>query len=231
MVNITREIRSITLLILLIAGTVHAQMRGTIAGYVRDTSGGVIPGAKVDLISEQTGARREATTDGEGFYQFLGLAPGTYTMDVSAGSFKRFQNTAIQLALDQNLRSDIQLEVGAVSESVQVSGSATVVDTRSATLSTVVDDRRVVDLPISNRNVMGLAALLPGVTQVSAPSNSDVTDPRAGPTLTVHGTRADQFYQSLNGTYFNNPSRNTALNVPPTRCCAGIPDSDQQLLR
>ena len=63
----------------------------------------------------------------------------------------------------------IELQVGAVSESVQVTGNATVVDTRSATLATVVDDRRVVDLPISNRNVMGLAVLLPGVTQVNAP--------------------------------------------------------------
>ncbi len=200
---------------LFVAGRLQAQVRGTIAGYVRDSTGAVIPAAKVALMSEQTGARRETSTDAEGFYQFLGLSTGTYTMEVSAANFKRYQNTAIQLELDQNLRSDIQLEVGAVTESVQVTGSATVVDTRSATLSTVVDDRRVVDLPISNRNVMGLAALIPGVTQVNSPSNSDVTDPRAGPTLTVHGTRADQFYQSLNGTYFNNPSRNTALNVPP----------------
>ncbi len=209
-----RMIRLGILAVVLCAG-IQGQVRGTISGYVRDSSGAVIPSAKVDLVSEQTGARREAATNAEGFYQFLGLTPGTYTMEVSSGSFKRHQNRAINLELDQNLRSDIQLEVGAVNESVQVTGSATAVDTRSATLSTVVDDRRVVDLPISNRNVMGLAALLPGVTQVSSPSNSDVTDPRGGPTLTVHGTRADQFYQSLNGTYFNNPSRNTALNVPP----------------
>ena len=209
------KLQLIALFALLLTGGAQAQVRGTIAGYVHDPSGAVIPNANVGLLSEQTGARREATTDSEGFYQFLGLSPGTYTLDVSMGSFKRYQNTAIQLAIDQNLRTDIELVVGTLNESVQVSGNATVVDTRSATLSTVVDDRRVVDLPINNRNVMGLAALLPGVTQVSAPSNSDVTDPRAGPTLTVHGTRADQFYQSLNGTYFNNPSRNTALNVPP----------------
>jgi hypothetical protein len=175
----------------------------------------VIPGAKAALTSEETGARREATTDDDGFYQLLGLTPGTYSLEVSAPIFKRYQTTGIQLTLDQNLRSDVQLEVGAVTESVQVSAAATLVDTRSATLSGVVDDRRIVDLPISNRNVMSLASLLPGVTQVNSPSNSDVTDPRAGPTLTVHGTRADQFSQSLNGTYFNNPSRNTALNVPP----------------
>ncbi len=193
----------------------HAQVRGTISGYVRDPSGAVITGAKVALLNEQTGARRDAASDAEGFYQFLGLTPGTWDMEVTSGSFKRYQNSGIQLALDQNVRSDVQLEVGAVTESVQVSASATLVDTRSATLSGVVDDRRIVDLPINNRNVMGLASLLPGVTQVNAPSNSDVTDPRAGPTLTVHGTRADQFYQSLNGTYFNNPSRNTGLNVPP----------------
>jgi hypothetical protein len=210
------QVRCIALAIYaLLASVLHAQTRGTISGYVRDASSAVIPGATVRLVNEATAAARETTTDSDGFYQFLGLAPGSYTIDVETQSFKKYQNTGIQLRLDQNLRSDVQLEIGAVTESVQVSANATVVDTRSATLSTVVDDRRVVDLPISNRNVMALASLLPGVTQVNAPSNSDVTDPRGGPTLTVHGTRADQFYQSLNGTYFNNPSRNTGLNVPP----------------
>ncbi|MEJ7607180.1 MAG: amidohydrolase family protein [Bryobacteraceae bacterium] len=209
------QIVGVLIFALLLAGVVQAQVRGTIAGYVRDSSNAVIPGAKIDLLSEQTGARRNATADSDGFYQFLGLAPGTYTMDVTANSFKRYQNSKIQIAIDQNVRADVQLEVGAVTESIQVSATTTIVDTRSATLSGVVDDRRIVDLPISNRNVMALASLLPGVTQVNAPSNSDVTDPRGGPTLTVHGTRASQFYQSLNGTYFNNPSRNTGLNVPP----------------
>src|SRR3954449_2693799 len=123
----------------------HAQVRGTISGYVRDPSGAVITGAKVALLNEQTGARRDAASDAEGFYQFLGLTPGTWDMEVTSGSFKRYQNNGIQLALDQNVRSDVQLEVGAVTESVQVSASATLVDTRSATLSGVVDDRRIVD--------------------------------------------------------------------------------------
>jgi hypothetical protein len=201
--------------ILLLAGALNAQVRGTIAGYVRDPSGAVITGATVGLANQQTGAHRETVTDSEGFYQFLGLTTGTYDLEVTSGSFKRYHHSSIQLSLDQNVRSDVQLEFGAVTESVQVSASTTLVDTRSATLSGVVDDRRIVDMPINNRNVIGLASLLPGVTQVNAPSNSDVTDPRGGPTLTVHGTRADQFYQSLNGTYFNNPSRNTGLNVPP----------------
>ena len=210
-------IHKLTLLLAVIvcASGLEAQTRGTISGYVRDASNAVIPTAKVSLTNEQTGARRETAANEDGFYQFLGLGPGAYILETDAGSFKHYRNTGITLAIDQNLRVDVQLEVGAVTESVQVTANAAAVDTRSATLSGVVDDRRVVDLPINNRNVIGLAALLPGVTQVNAPSNSDVTDPRAGPTMTVHGTRADQFYETLNGTYFSNPSRNTGLNVPP----------------
>jgi hypothetical protein len=92
---------------------------------------------------------------------------------------------------------------------------ATQVDTRSSESSAVIDDRRIVDLPLGNRNVFALAKTLPGVLAVSAPDNSRIGDARAGPQMNVHGGRANMNYNQFNGAYFMNPSRNTGLNPPP----------------
>lgn len=192
-----------------------AQVRGTISGYVRDASGASVPNATVQITHESTGAKRQTTSNTEGFYQFLALVSGSYTIEAEAQGFKKYSNTGVILTGDQNVRVDIQMDLGAVTESVVVSASASVVDTRSSTLASVVNDRRIVELPLSGRNVMGLASLLPGVTQSTAPSNSDVTHARGGSTMTVNGSRANQTYYTLNGTFFANPSRNTGLNVPP----------------
>ncbi len=210
-----RWISSALLSLFLLAAPCYAQVRGTISGYVQDASGAGIPGASVAIINTDTSSRREVSSNGEGFYQALGLIAGTYTIEAKADGFKQLENLGVTLRSDQNLRSDLVLEVGAVSESIEVSASAAAVDTRASNLATTISDKRIVDLPLNGRNVVALASLLPGVTQVSAPSNSDVTNARGGPTMTVNGGRANQSYYSLNGTFFSNPSRNTGLNVPP----------------
>ena len=143
------------------------------------------------------------------------MGPGTYTLEAEIAGFKRYKNVGVVLRVDENVRTDIQMEVGALTESIEVTAQATTADTRSSTLATVVDDRRITDLPLLNRNVMSLAALLPGVTSVSAGSNSDSQSQRGGPMISVNGGRNNQSYETLNGTYFNNPSRNTGLNPPP----------------
>jgi hypothetical protein len=96
-----------------------------------------------------------------------------------------------------------------------VTAQAALVDTRSSQTTATIDDRRIVDLPLRNRNVFALAATLPGVLSVSAPDNSDLGDTRTGPTMNVNGGRANMNYNRFNGTYFNKPSRNTGINVPP----------------
>lgn len=216
--------RSRSVALVLLAGAVcisslstpaFAQIKGTISGYVKDTTEAVIPGASIKLTSEQTGAVREATSNQEGFYQFLGLNPGSYLLEAEMASFRRYRTAGLVLRVDENVRADIRMEVGAVTEQVEVTAAAAVVDTRSSSLASVVDDRRIVDLPLLNRNVISLASLLPGVTQVWAGSNSDSQSMRGGPTMTVNGGRRNQSYEALNGTYFNNPSRNTGLNPPP----------------
>ena len=80
-------------------------------------------------------------------------------------------------------------------------------------MSGLIDDRRVVDLPLNGRNVIGLARILPGVLNVNAPQQ--MNDARGGPGMNVNGGRSNMNLFTLNGGYFNNPSRNTGMNFPP----------------
>jgi hypothetical protein len=201
--------------IFLLAAAAFAQNRGTISGYVKDTSGGMITSARVTLTNERTGEVRNATSDTTGNYQFLGLISGSYTIESEVSGFKRARNTGVILEVDSNVRADVTLEVGAVTESVSVTADASLVDTRSAETSAIIDGKRLMDLPVNGRNVFRLASTLPGVLGVVAPDNTDLGDTRAGPRMNVNGARANMNYNRFNGTYFNNPSRNTGLNAPP----------------
>src|SRR5262245_13467017 len=202
-------------LLMLLTVQLAAQIQGTISGYVKDATGAVAPNSAIRLTNEKTGATRNAVSDNAGFYQVLGLVSGTYTIETEISGFKKFRNAGVILRLDENVRADIIMEVGQVTESVEVSAQAALIDTRSSQTSATIDDRRIVDLPLRGRNVFSLAATLPGVLNVRAPDNSDVGDTRAGPTMNVNGGRANMNYNRFNGTYFNNPSRNTGMNVPP----------------
>ena len=201
--------------IFVLAVAAFAQNRGTISGYVKDSSGGMAPSARVTLTNERTGETRSGTSDNTGNYQFLGLISGSYVIEAEVAGFKRFRNTGVILEVDANVRADLTLEVGAVTESVSVTAEASLVDTRSSETSAIIDGKRLMDLPVNGRNVFRLASTLPGVLGVVAPDNTDLGDTRSGPRMNVNGARANMNYNRFNGTYFNNPSRNTGLNAPP----------------
>jgi hypothetical protein len=203
------------LLVVLSCISLLAQTKATISGYAKDPSGAFVAGVAVSVTHEQTGLKRSVVTDATGFYQVLGLTSGVYTIEAELSGFKRYRNTGVALTVDENLRSDILIQIGQVTESVEVSANAVLVDTRSSEKSATIDDRRIVDLPLSGRNVFGLAKTLPGVLGVSAPDNTDQTSSRVGPAMNVNGGRANMNYNRFNGTYFNHPSRNTGFSAPP----------------
>ena len=186
---------------------------GNINGYVRDTTGAIVPNASVTAKMTEQQFVRTAETNAEGFYQLLALPPGTYDVTVEAKGFQRQTQTGLQLTVNQNLRVDASLQVGAVETQVTIDAAAPLVDTTSATMSGLIDDRRVVDLPLNGRNVIGLARILPGVLNVNAPQQ--MSDARGGPGMNVNGGRSNMNLFTLNGGYFNNPSRNTGMNFPP----------------
>jgi len=117
--------------------------------------------------------------------QLRGAPPGHYEITFEAAGFQRQARTGINLTVNQNVRVDATLAVGSIETEITVTGSAPLVDTVSPTLSALVDDRRVVDLPLNGRNIMALASILPGVLAVSA--SQQMNDARSGPRMNVNG--------------------------------------------
>jgi hypothetical protein len=207
-------------LALLIPLTAAAQGTGTISGFVTDPSGSAVPDTKVTATQVEEQIERTVMTNAEGFYTFNAMPPGDYTMVAEKTGFERLLRTGAVLTLNQNLRVDLRLELGQVTQEVTVAGQAPVVDTRSGALSSLVGTQQVESLPLNGRDVVGLSAILPGVNSVFAPQQ--MSDTRSGPTMDVNGSEFTQNMFTLNGGYFMNPSRSTGMIYPP-------PDAVQEL--
>ncbi len=195
------------------ATCLFGQATGTISGFVTDPSGAVVPGASVTATLIQQQVRRTVESNADGFYTLNAMPPGDYSLTVEKAGFQRLERSGIAVTVNQNLRVDVELRVGQAAETVSVSAEVPLVDTRSATISGLVDDRRVVDLPLNGRNVIALAVTLPGIVSVGAPQQ--LTDARSGPTMNVNGSLENMNLFTFNGGIFVNPSRNTGMNYPP----------------
>src|SRR2546422_4334197 len=154
---------------LCLASAVHAQVAGSISGYIKDATGAAVPNANVTVVSAEQQLTRTTLSDATGFYNLLAMQSGVYEITVMSPGFEKQVQGGVRLTLGENLRLDVSLKVGSVQSEVTVSSTATLVNTTSQTLSGLVDDRRVQDLPLNGRNVMSLARILPGIVAVNAP--------------------------------------------------------------
>lgn len=133
----------------------------TISGTVTDESKSVVAGVSIVLTHVATNTNYMATTDTAGFYTVPGVAVGAYTVTAEANGFKKSVRTGITVQVDDHATVDLALEVGAVSESVEVQSAAAMVDTSSATVGKVVESTQVLELPLNGRNGMSLVELTP----------------------------------------------------------------------
>jgi hypothetical protein len=141
---------------------------GTILGTVTDSTGSVVPGAKVQITSQSENTTRELVSDAQGNFEALNLKAGSYTVSVEAGGFKTFRAGNLQLDARQTLRVNVALEVGQLTEQVVVSGTAAVVTTETQTIASTFDSRQVLSLPANFRGAgstspLRLLSFLPGV--------------------------------------------------------------------
>jgi outer membrane receptor protein involved in Fe transport len=140
-----------------------AQATGQINGLVSDSSGGVLPGVTVEATNTGTGATRTAVTGADGLYTIPLLVPGNYTVKASLQGFRTSQRDGVRVTVSETARVAFQLEVGQLSETITVNAEATLVETSNATHGIVIDERKVVDLPLNGRNFTQLGTLIPGV--------------------------------------------------------------------
>src|SRR5579872_5468280 len=136
---------------------------GRIRGTVTDPSGGAVASATVQLINEATRATRQVLTGENGDYSFIEVPVGSYEIDVNQQGFKKYVHKGIVLDLNQVLNVDIPLQLGAATESVEVTGAPPVIDTTTTQLGAIMSDRSVRELPLNTRNTYELLQLQPGV--------------------------------------------------------------------
>src|SRR5688572_6802090 len=156
------------LTVLLTAGPIVAQSSmGTVDGTVTDQSGSVIPGATVTLTNMATNVQAVRQTSDSGYFVFVNVRPGTYTLTIELAGLKTARVEPFAVGVNETVARKVALEVGSVSETVTVTATSPLLQTSSAELGHVIDQRVISELPMQGRNFTTLLLLSPGVNPVS----------------------------------------------------------------
>src|SRR5882724_10290676 len=196
---------AVTTLIVMI-GAASAQDAGQIVGAVRDQSGGAIPNVTVTATETGTGFTSTVKTGSEGQFVFPSLRPTVYVIGAEASGFRRFRESSVELQANQSLTVNITLEVGAVTETVNVVSQAVQVDTSTSTLAEVVEQARIVELPLNGRDAAKLSTLVAGTVMISTSTETGKGIP-GNFYLSANGSGTGQVSYRLDGntntdTYF-----------------------------
>ncbi len=190
---------------------------GTILGSVQDVSGASIPGATVSIVNAETGLARTVLSNSAGEYMVPSLPPGMYEVSAEMKGFKRVSLSGIRLNVDQKLRADLKLEVGALTESIQVQAAIPLVQSDSSELGATINESQIKELPLNGRNFVQLTRLIPGVTRGVPGSNNDGASNegwRMSSTIAANGMRTRDNNFLLDGIDNNELNLNTVIIFP-----------------
>src|SRR5579871_1623561 len=195
-----------------------AQTVGQVTGLVTDPSGGVIVGATVTITNSLTNVARTTTTNSDGNYAFPALQPDVYNVKAEMAGFKTEVRKDVELQVEQIARIDFRLEIGATSQTVEVSGGAPLLNTETATVGTVIDNDRIVGLPLNGRSFTQLIALSPNVSYNSVANGGQASARQGGDRSTqeifVAGARREYLNFTLDGVQNYDPGFNTYALLP-----------------
>jgi hypothetical protein len=208
MVRVLSNFVGIALMIALTHASAWAQATGQMSGTVRDSSGAVLPGVTVTVTQTDTGFARTVVTEGGGTYVVPNLPTGPYKLEASLQGFRSYVQTGIVLQVNGNPTINVTLAIGDVAETISVEGAAPLVDVRSAGISEVVENQRIVELPLQGRQVTNLIILAGAAVNtgdVSGQRNrSDAVaisvagGLRSGVTYVLDGAMHNDTYDNLN---------------------------------
>ena len=191
-----RPILAVLFLTAISVTSLRAQVdTGSITGTVTDPSGAVVSGAKVTLTNEGTGTSLSTTTGADGVYEFSPVRIGSYKLDLSAGGFKKEIQTHVVVDVSARVPANFKLQPGAVSETVEVTSAAPVLQSQDASVGQVIDQRSVNDLPLNGRNFTFLAQLAAGVNTPQADTRGNA----GSGAFTANGNRPAQNNYMLDG--------------------------------
>ena len=151
--------------VLLISVPAFGQQAAELVGSVLDPTGAVVPGATVKATNEATSAVREVQSNAEGTYRLAPLPAGSYTIEVSSDGFSTQVQNGLVLQVNQVARTDFTLQLGQVGTIIEVQATAPIVASENATVGQVIDNKKIIELPMNGREFLDLARLTPGVAQ------------------------------------------------------------------
>jgi hypothetical protein len=195
----------------------HGQViLGSIVGTIVDTSGGSIVGAKVTVTNSGTGERRAGQSRVGGEYEFVNLVPGIYRVEVEQAGFKKATRENVEVTISGAVRADIAIEVGEVTQNVEVQATAQLLRTENANVSQVVPTRAVEETPVNGRNLMALTTLVPGVISNGTTDGNAITGKNvfAAGNYQIGGGMANQGATFYDGVPNNSVLGNLVNMVP-----------------
>jgi carboxypeptidase family protein len=216
MMRALRAFFSGLIIVFLSATASMAQATAEITGTVKDTSGAVLPGATVTATQTATGFKREAVSDPEGAFSFPAIPIGPYRLEVALQGFKTSIQTGIVLQVNDHPIVPVTLELGTVTEAITVTATTQMVETRALGISQVMDNKRIVELPLNGRNPADLLALLPAAVPqpgLNATSRS-MGGSNGGLAYSLAGGLTFGVGWMLDGAMHNNPYDNLNLPLP-----------------
>ena len=200
---------------LVCAFSMHAQtFQGGVRGIVADHTGAAMPDAMVTLVNEATGERRQTLSNSAGEYTFTAVLPATYTVRAEAPSFKRFEQTGVVVATQGFPTVDIKLQLGDVTQTVNVSGEVSLVEAANASTGQVVDKQKLDELPNMGRNPFyQTVKISQNVTPGGDPKFNRMEDQSGSSQISINGGPITGNNYTLDGIAITN-SANQAVIVP-----------------
>jgi hypothetical protein len=199
-----------------LCSVVRAQSTAVLNGTITDPSGAALPSARVVLKNLGTGIQSTTQPNGDGLYVFTALPPGTYEITVTAEGFQKLVLSDLKLDVATTVTKDLQMRVGSVTQEVQVTQEAPLIETSTTGVGQVVNPKTVQDIPLNGRHFVDLNLLTPGT--VTPPANGFLTAPLRGQgsfAINTAGQREDTTNWLVNGINLNDPVQNQVTFQPP----------------
>ena len=206
----------ITFAVLGFASELHAQAvsAATITGRITDEAGAAFSGARVKVVGVDTGTSHEVTTNANGLYTVPNLPIGTYTLEVTAPGFQTYEQRGIVLRVNDHVEINVALKVGQLVQKVEVTANASMVQTQQNTISQVIDQRRIVDLPLNGRDPTQLITISGASINHSDGTNTGSKSFFSSQSIAIAGSAGNETNYLLDGGDNNDSFTNVNMPIP-----------------